>query len=92
MIQKIKDTATKVGDFAAKYWLVGTSLVIAILYYVLQRRGETIADLQAQIQRQKLENELKSLKEVETADAEKFNKSRSDYLALKRRYPHLFDS
>lgn len=82
---------TKFKDFVAKYWLVGTSLIIAIMYFLLQKRGDTISDLQAQVRRQKLENELKSLKDIDVNDTAKFNQGRDAYLALKRRHPEYFN-
>lgn len=83
---------TKVKDFVAKWYLIGSSLAIAILVILFQRRGTKIKDLQFQIQRDKLGAQLKEINDKEIADEKAFQQSRDAYLTLKRRHPEHFPS
>lgn len=90
-MEKISNAWISVKDFMAKWWFLASSLVIAILYYVVRRQGTTIGDLHSQVQRAKLGEQLAVINAKETADEKSFKESRESYLALKRRHPEHFD-
>lgn len=86
----MNEKLTKAKDFILRYWFVFTSLIVAVLYYVMQRQGYTIADLKLQIEQARLGEKLKSILEKEAKDEAEFQKNRDAYLALKRRHPEYF--
>lgn len=89
----MNETIQKIKDFFAKYWFIGSTLAIALLAFVAQRRGNTIKDLLFQIQRTKLGEKLKAISEKEAKDEAAYKENRDAYLALKRRHPeHFSDS
>jgi hypothetical protein len=89
-MMKMKETISNIKDFLAKWWLATSALIIAVMYYLIQRQGSTIAALRKDVERTKIGEQLKSINETEIKDAEAFQKSRDAYLALKRRYPEHF--
>lgn len=82
----------KIKDNIAFIWFILSSIAVAALAYMFQKRGEKIATLVYEVQKNKiahkLENAVSKLQEKEG----NYGKAVSNYNDIKRRYGHLLPS
>lgn len=77
-------------EWLKKWWFLCSAILIAGLWYLLDRRGRTIQDLNERAKLNLLSNELKRIKEDVANDQTNANKALNDYAELKRRHAELF--
>lgn len=83
MFQSIK-------DFISKWYFLISAAGLALLYFLFDKRGQTIRQLHEDVQIAKLGEKLEGLKERAQQSDEKFKESADQYNDLKRKHPELF--
>ena len=71
------------------YWILGSTLVIAILILLFQRRGQKIRDLQREQVTTKLDEKLKDLKDNVDQGEKDYAKALQHYRNLRDAYNKL---
>lgn len=76
----------------AKWWSVASIFAVAVLYFLFDRRGKKMADLQEEVKREKIGRELQALAEQADRSTDDYIAARERYRALKSRHPELWGS
>lgn len=77
---------TKVKDFIAKYWFLGTTVVIGVLYFLYDRQARRLGEVIRDVQAAKLDKVLGEAKSDVAEKEEAFKKDYSAYAALRAKY------
>lgn len=82
-MNEIKTIAKDVWSFITKWYLLASTLAVAILVWLLDSKGKKIRDLQNDIISMKLGEELHDLDLKAKSDEEEFKRSLDTYNKLK---------
>lgn len=77
MIQKIE-------DFVRRWWFALSSVALAILYVLYDKRGRRMDEIKADAERQVLGAKLQGIREQSTKSREDFNNAVKNYEDLRR--------
>jgi hypothetical protein len=73
-----------------KYWFAVSAIALALLYFLYDRRGRQIGELQMDAKKQLLGQELQALQEQAGRSQEDYVKAMGKYSLLKLRHADLF--
>lgn len=74
---------TIIKQAALKYWFYTSALALAVLYYLVDSRGKKIQELNEDVQRLKLGQELQAIQEKSKRSQEDFENAKASYDDLK---------
>jgi hypothetical protein len=77
-------------DRLHRWWFFGSCLLIATLFYLLHRRGQTMQKLIADTISEKLRHQLATIREQAQKSGSDYVEAKKKYEALKARHPELF--
>jgi hypothetical protein len=78
MSQLISD----IKSYFLKYWFYASALALAILYYLVDSRGKELAQLNEEVQRMKLGQELTAINQQANQSQEGFENAKKSYEQL----------
>lgn len=79
----------KIDSFIHRWWFAASSVALAIIYFLYQRRGRTIDDLHAEAQKQLLAQKLSAIKERAALSQSEASNASQEYARLKSRHADL---
>lgn len=82
---------TNLKNNILKYWFFISTLLMAVLVFLLDSQGKKISDLHLQIQQNKLGEQLKALQDRSEKSQENYEKSQNDYRDLVSRHGDLLN-
>lgn len=82
-------TIQTIKDAFLKYWFAASTLILAVLYLLYDRRGRTIQELQDEAQKQMLAQKLLTIRDKAQRSDDDAIQAKQDYEDLKRRHADL---
>jgi chromosome condensin MukBEF complex kleisin-like MukF subunit len=73
----------------AQYWFLASSVLLAVIYLLYQRRGRTIEQLRLDAQKQLLAKQLSDIREQARGSQEDFYAAMDKYNQLKKTHSEL---
>lgn len=80
-----------IKDTFLKYWFIGSAILLAILYILLDRKSRQLSKAISDAQTALIAQKLEAISEQSKGSQEDYEKAKNEYEALKRRHGDIVE-